>query len=118
MNCNECTTVNTINRCANTIYIPDITGTADADYMVVITDTATGRAENINVTAVNNTLTVPIEFEFMDGHTYEVRVYEGEDFNEQREITIGVTTACCVQFQTKDLGLSDTYEILSLDTCE
>jgi hypothetical protein len=45
-------------------------------------------------------------------------VYENGDFNEERELTIGVTSGCCISFQVMDTGEVDTAEILSLDTCE
>ena len=115
MNCNECIKANPIERCSLRIYVPDVSGTANGDYIVTITDTSTGRVETLNVTAVNNTLTIDVdELEFMN-HIYELRVYEG-DLNEPREITIGVTSSCCVQFGVTDFN-GDGYSILSLDTC-
>jgi hypothetical protein len=108
-----------INRCAATIFIPAISGTSDGDFTVLLKDLSTGRVENIPVTADLLTLTIPVdEIEFMTGHTYEVRVYENGDFNEERELTIGVTSGCCISFQVMDTGEVDTAEILSLDTCE
>jgi hypothetical protein len=119
MNCNECIKANTINRCAASIYIPQVSGTADGDYTVLITDLSTGRVDNVPVSADGVSLLVDLTgIELMDGHVYEVKVYEGDDFNEQREITIGVTTGCCVEFQTQDRKIVGTYEILSLDGCE
>lgn len=117
-NCNACTKVNALNKCANTIFIPDVSGTADGDYNVILTDLSTGRVENIPVTADANTLLVPVSEELMTGHTYQIDVYEGGDYNEKRNITIGVTEACCVTFEVKDFGDPGTYEILSLDGCE
>ena len=119
MNCNECIKANNIASCPNTIYIPDISGTPGGDYTVIIRNLSTGRVDNIPVTADGSTLLVPVsDIEFMMAQTYEVRVYEGDDFNEEREITIGVTTGCCVTFQVEGMGTTGTYEILSLDGCE
>ena len=119
MNCNECIKANNIATCPNTIYIPDVNGTIDGEYTVIITNLSTGRADNIQVTAVGNTLLVPVsEIGFMMAQTYEIRVYEGEDFNEPREITIGVTSGCCVTFQVESKGTTGTYEILNLNSCE
>lgn len=118
-NCESCISANKINRCASSIYIPDVSGTPDGDYNVIIENTATGRIENVPVTADAGTLTVPIEFELMTGHVYKVQVFENGDYNEPREITIGVESACCVEFSTIDYEIGgETAEILSKDTCE
>lgn len=118
-NCQECVKVLPINRCANTIFIPQITGTSDGDFTVIITDLSTGATYNIPVTADLLTLLVPVsEITFMPNHTYKVQVFEG-DFNEPREITIGVTSGCCVTFEVEDYAIGEgTFEILSLDGCE
>lgn len=119
-NCNECTKANNINRCANTIFIPAISGTSGGDFNVLITDLSTGATWNIPVTADMLTLLVPVDdISFLPNHTYKVQVFEGGDYNEARDITIGVTTACCVEFQVSDFEIgAGTYEILSLDGCE
>jgi len=118
--CDDCIRANPINRCADSFYIPIVSGTADGDYNVVLTDVSTGRKENILVEADGNTLTVVLtDIELMTGHTYQVNVFENGDYNEMREITIGVTSSCCVEFTVTDYEVgAGTNEVLSLDSCE
>jgi|SRR5688572_10785575 hypothetical protein len=118
--CQACIRANPINRCADSFYIPIVTGTAGGDYNVILTDVTTGRQTNIDVTAAGNTLTVVLDGVPLElAHTYKVEVFEGGNYNEKREITIGASTACCVEFETTDYEVgTGTNEVLSLDTCE
>ena len=118
MNCNDCIRANPINRCAATIYIPHVAGPPNEEYLITITNTATGRVESETVTAVGHSLTVPVSFELMNGVTYSIKAYHDGVSNDAHELQVGGETGCCIEFTTYDLNIGgDTDEILNVNPC-
>lgn len=120
MNCNSCIRSNTINRCAATIFIPQIDITPDADVTVILDDTTNGRQTNIAVEAAGTTLTIPMgTVELMNGHTYVLEFYTPGDYSVPLMVTVDGQTACCIEFDTRDFEIGgETDETISTLTCQ
>lgn len=117
MNCETCHKANPINRCTDSITL--YVSTPDIDYSVVITDTATGRVDTIETTAVGDELAVDTStIGFLPNHTYKIEVFVSGDFNDKELIILNGESACCVEFETKDYDIGTPIAtVLSIATC-
>lgn len=117
-NCNECIKVNPISRCSESVYIPQVNGPSDDTYLGAITDLSTGRVESVLAVADGQSLTLPIQFELMAGHVYEVKVYHVDNTADPHTVTVGAETSCCIQFQTMEvIQGADPIAIFNVNDC-